>query len=188
MKILAMAASNSSQSINRKLILHAADLMTSGEIPELGGAAAVEVEVLDLNDFEMPIYSTDREEAGGIPEHAQRFFRKIGEADAVLLSFPEHNGSYSAAFKNLYDWTSRIDMKVYQSKPVVMLATSPGGRGGASVLQAATGSAPFFGADLRASLAIPSFYDKFDSERGTVSDAETAAELRSTLAALAPAD
>jgi len=61
-----------------------------------------------------------------VPDLAHQFYKKIGEADALLISFAEHNGSYTAVFKNLYDWTSRIDMKVYQDKPVVMLSTSIG--------------------------------------------------------------
>jgi NAD(P)H-dependent FMN reductase len=71
-------------------------------------------EVLDLNDFEMPLFSVDREQAGGIPDFAHQFYKKVGAADALLVSFAEHNGSYSAAYKNLFDWTSRIDNKVYQ--------------------------------------------------------------------------
>ena len=43
-----------------------------------------------------------------------------------------------------------------------MLATSPGGRGGANVLELATKTAPFFGADLRGSFSLPSFNDHFE--------------------------
>ncbi len=186
MNIVAMAASNSSKSINHKLIVHAADLLRSGEIDGLGG---VDVEVLDLNDFEMPIYSTDREEAGGVPDQAKLFYAKIGEADGLLISFAEHNGNYTAAYKNLFDWASRIDMRVYQDKPTVLLSTSAGPGGGANVLQIAVGSAPFFGTDVRASLSIPSFHENFDPASGTVGNPELDAELRATLASLAaPAD
>ena len=51
---------------------------------------------------------------------------------------------------------------------MVLLATSPGARGGASVLAAATSSAPFFAGHVKASLSIPSFYENFDVERGTL--------------------
>lgn len=113
MKVLALAASNSSTSINKQLAVYAAGLVPNAE-----------VEVLDLNDFEMPIFSEDKEKELGQPELAQRFFQKLGDADVIVISYAEHNGSYSAAFKNVFDWTSRIDMKVYQGKPVIMLATS----------------------------------------------------------------
>ncbi len=48
MKILAFAASSSSASINKKLATYAANLV-----------AQAEVEVLDINNYEMPIFSED---------------------------------------------------------------------------------------------------------------------------------
>jgi len=74
----------------------------------------------------MPLYSEDREKKLGQPDAAKRFFNKIGTADALLISYTEHNGSFTAAYKNLFDWTSRIDPKVYQGKSMVLLSTSPG--------------------------------------------------------------
>ena len=55
--ILAFGASNSKQSINKKLAKFAAD--------QVADAA---VQFLDLNDFEMPIYSIDRQNESGIPD------------------------------------------------------------------------------------------------------------------------
>ncbi|MFK7915345.1 MAG: NADPH-dependent FMN reductase [Pseudomonadales bacterium] len=176
MKILAFAASNSTQSINRQLLGYASTLIEGAEI-----------EMLDINDYEMPLYSSDREAAHGIPDEAQRFYQKIGAADALLISFAEHNGSYTAAYKNLYDWTSRIDAKVYQSKPTVMLSTSPGAGGAANVLATATKSAPFFGADLRASMSVPSFIENFDTENRRLSDSGLVERLRATVLHLADA-
>ena len=134
MKLLAFAASNSKKSINKQLVTYAASLVDGAE-----------VEVLDLNDYELPLFSVDREAELGHPELAKAFLSRIAASDALMISFAEHNGSYSAAWKNLFDWSSRIGPKVFQDKPMVLLSTSPGARGGASVLAAATGSAPFFG-------------------------------------------
>ncbi len=178
MKILAIPATNSRNGINRQLLGHAAQLLKDGIVP------GAEVEFLDLNDYEMPIYSTEREQ-GGVPEQAQRFYDKIGAADAVIVSFAEHNGSYSAAWKNVYDWASRIDMAVYQGKKVVMLAASPGPRAGAGVLGGATTSAPFFGAELVGSLGIPGFGANFDSEAGELTEPDLREQLEKTLSALA---
>ncbi|CED57878.1 NADPH-dependent FMN reductase [Aliivibrio wodanis] len=174
MKILALAASSSSTSINKQLATYAAGLVPNSDI-----------DVLDLNDFEMPIFSEDKEKELGQPEPAKRFFQKIGEADAIVISYAEHNGSYAAAFKNVFDWTSRIDMKVYQGKPVIMLATSPGPGGAATVLAAATGSAPYFAADVKGSLSIPSFYDNFDMEKGELRNEELVQQLKTAMSALA---
>jgi chromate reductase len=161
MKILAFAASNSRKSINKQLVTYAASLVEGAE-----------VEVLDLNDYELPLFSEDREKELGHPELAKTFLSKIAANDALMISFAEHNGSYSAAWKNLFDWSSRMGKKVFQDKAMVLLSTSPGPRGGASVLATATSSAPFFGGDVKASLAIPSFHENFDVERGELRNEE----------------
>ena len=181
MKILAFAASNSTQSINKQLISYASRLIEDGLL------ADTEVTTIDLNDYEMPIYSIDREEADGIPQAAHDFFNAIGEADAVVVSFAEHNGFYTSAYKNLFDWASRIDMRVYQDKPVVFFAASPGPSGAGNVLQTAVMSGQFFGYDVKASLSIPSFYDNVDPELGTITNADVDAEFKAALAALTPA-
>ena len=152
MKIVAFGASNSKSSINKQLAAYAATL-----------AQGAEHEVIDLNDFEMPLFSVDKEAALGHPEQAQQFLDKIGAADAIIISFAEHNGSYSAAYKSLFDWCSRINPKVYQNKPMLVLATSPGGRGGRSVLEQALAQLPRFTADIKASLSVPNFFDNFDT-------------------------
>ena len=170
MKLLALAGSNSKKTINGQLIRYAVSLIKG-----------VEVEILDLNDFEMPLFSVDREDEWGIPELAQRFYDTIGAADALLISLAEHNGSYTVAFKNLFDWTSRIDGKVYQGKPLVLLATSPGARGASGVLATAVNSAPHFGADLKGSLSIADFYKNFDTATGKITNPEIQAELEDTL-------
>ena len=174
MKILAFAASTSSQSINRRLVEYAAGLIEGADI-----------EYVDLNDYEMPIYSSDREGAGGIPEFAQQFYEKIGAADGLLISFAEHNGNYTAAYKNLFDWVSRIDQKVFQSKPSVLLATSPGKGGAVTVLKMAEASAPHFGMEVKAAVSVPSFYDTFDSESGQMRNEEIRMQLKAAVSHLA---
>lgn len=162
MNLLAFAASSSKKSINKQLVTYAAGLLESSN----GGNA--NVEVLDLNDYELPLFSEDKEAEIGQPALAHAFLDKIAASDAVMISFAEHNGSYSAAYKNLFDWCSRINPKVFQNKPLAMFATSPGPGGGSNVLAAATGSAPYFNGDLKASLSVPSFYDNFDVELGQI--------------------
>ena len=93
---------------------------------------------------------------------------KIAASDVIIISFAEHNGSYSAAYKNLFDWCSRINPKVFQDKPLVLLSTSPGPRGATSVLATAVNSAPHFKGYVKASLSVPSFYENFDIELGVL--------------------
>lgn len=161
MNILAFAASNSKHSINRILATFAAG--------RIGGA---NVEVLDIHDYEMPIYSVDREAESGHPEAAQRFLNKISQADALVISYAEHNGSFSAAYKNLVDWASRIDRKVFQDKPTLALSTSPGRGGASNALALAVNSAPYFGADINASISVPSFHENFNVEDNELTNSE----------------
>ena len=172
MKILALGASTSSTSINRKLAHFAARLVPDAEVTEL-----------DLRDYQLPIYSADLEESDGMPADAQRFVDTIKDHDAVIVSVAEHNGSYTAAFKNLYDWASRIESKVWSGKPMLLLATSPGGRGGATVLAAAAEKFPRMGADLKATFSLPAFYDNFSDEDG-ITDPTLAQQLAEATAKL----
>ena len=174
MKVLAFAASNSKTSINKQLATYAASLVKGAD-----------VEVIDLNDYEMPIFSIDRESESGQPALANDFLEKIGSSDALIISFAEHNGFYSAAYKNIFDWCSRINPKIFQDKPTLVLATSPGGRGGATVLAAALGSMPRFAADIRASLSVPSFDENFDVEKGCLSNEDLNQKLLSAVELLA---
>ena len=166
MKILAFAASNSKKSINKELVKYASSLVKDSEL-----------ELLDLNDYELPIYSVDREAETGIPNLAKEFFSKITNSDLVIISFAEHNGTYTAAYKNIFDWLSRINQKVYQDKKVILLSTSPGPGGAKSVLNTAVTSSPYFGVDLKGSFSLPSFYDNFDLKKGLVKNEELNKEL-----------
>lgn len=168
-KILAFGASSSKQSINKKLARFAASQFPNAD-----------VSVLDLNDFEMPIYSMDKEREGGVPELAVAFQQHIHAADAIVVSFAEHNGAYSAAFKNIFDWVSRLDSNVWQDKPMLLMATSPGGRGGKTVLDIALNKFKFMNKSVLASFSLPSFHQNFTEEAGIV-DADLLQELMSQI-------
>jgi len=159
MKVVAFAASNSRNSINKLLVTYAASLLDSWE-----------TEILELNDFELPLFSVDREAELGQPELAKLFLKKLADADAIIISFAEHNLSYSAAYKNLFDWCSRITPKVFQGKPMVLLSTSPGGHGGQTVLATALKSALRFSGEVKASLSVPSFNSNFDFNVGELTN------------------
>jgi len=103
MHLLAFAASNSRHSVNHTLVKYASDRLKAKTSDSLT------IELLDLNDFDIPIFSIDRENENGIPAAAQEFYKKIGNADALIVSFAEHNGYVAAVWKNLFDWMSRIE-------------------------------------------------------------------------------
>ncbi|MEO1178543.1 MAG: NAD(P)H-dependent oxidoreductase [Pseudomonadota bacterium] len=155
MKVLAFAASNHSASINRALVAYAA-----ARLEALHPAA--EIEHVDINDYEMPIYSIDREKAAGVHPLAQKFYGKIGASDALIVSFAEYNGYVTSAWKNIHDWMSRIDMKIWQDKPIVLLAATPGQRAGANVLQTQEFTAPFFGMDIKGKYGVGMWSEAWD--------------------------
>ena len=156
-KIIAFGGSSSRNSINKQLAVYTSNLFQD-----------VEIEVLDLNDYEMPVFSVDKEKEQGIPSLAKAFYAKIGSADFIVLSLAENNGAYSSAFKNTLDWASRINNKTFQQKPMLLLATSPGARGGGTVLEIATKRFPFQGADVKGSFSLPTFYENFDAVNGII--------------------
>lgn len=167
MKIIAFAGSNSQNSINKKLATYAASLFEDAT-----------VEILDLNDFAMPLFSVDIEKEIGEHPKAQLFLDQLATADILVMSLAENNGNYSVAFKNVFDWCSRIMNKVFQEKNTLLMATSPGQRGGKSVLDIAQNNLPRYGATIKAVFSLPSFNENFDVEQGRISNENLDQELK----------
>lgn len=173
LNVIAFAASTSQNSVNKKLVTYATSLLSHSQ-----------VEILDLNDFDMPLFSVDIEKDIGQHPNALKLVAKIASADALVISFAEHNGSYSAAYKSIFDWCSRIETSVYQNKDAIFLSASPGKRGGANVMKTALESAERFGANVKSHFSLPSFNDNFDTEAMCIRDAELDAELKKVMQAL----
>lgn len=167
MKIVGFAGSNSSTSINKKLVTYATSLFSN-----------VEVEILDLNDYELPLFGVDIEKEIGQPKLATKFLQKINLADLLVVSLAENNGNYSVAFKNIFDWASRQEKNVFQGKDMLLMSTSPGGRGGATVLEIAKNSFPRFGANIVATFSLPKFYENFDVDSNRISNNELDDEIQ----------
>ena len=152
-KILAFAGSTSSTSINKKLVTYAAKNLKN-----------TTYDIIDLRDFELPIYSIDTEKENGFPTDVISFTNLLDNYDGFAISLAEHNGSYAAAFKNIFDWSSRINNKVFRNKPILLMAASPGGRGGKSVIEATVSRFPRNGAGEIVSFSLPNFSDNFKNE------------------------
>ncbi len=175
MKVLAIAGSNSDTSINKMLVTYAASLIPNAE-----------VEIVDMNAFEMPIYKHQREVESGVPQEAKNFAEKIDASDILLVSLSEHNGTYSSAFKNVFDWTSRIkERAVWNEKPMLLMATAPGGRGGLGVLEAAEKRFPLHGGNIVETFSLPFFNDNFNRESLSISNEEKNNELKEKMSKIA---
>ncbi len=163
-KITAFAGSNSSRSINKQLIHYTAENLTGAQ-----------VNILDLNDFEMPIYSYDREAKSGVPEEAFEFMRIMKESDGIIISLAEHNGNITVALKNILDWASRADMDIFAGKPVLLLGTSIGRAGARSAMEIGVKLMKRFNGELVDQFSLPSFNHTFAN--GAITDSELRSEL-----------
>lgn len=168
-KIIAFAGSNSKKSINKKLVTHATSLIEG-----------MNIKVLDLNDFPMPIFGVDLENESGFPKSTLELSKLFDESDGFVVSLAEHNGSYSAVFKNTFDWLSRIEGNVWRDKPVLLMSTSPGGRGGKGVMETALNRFPRNGAIISGHFSLPSFNNHFSPDNG-ITDADLALELKNEI-------
>ncbi|MBM3165266.1 MAG: NAD(P)H-dependent oxidoreductase [Bacteroidetes bacterium] len=154
MKIVAFGASTSRASINQQFAEYTAQLFPNAQ-----------VEILHLIDYECPLYSPERE-ALGIPETIPLFMQKLLDSDLIVLSLAEHNGSYTAAFKNLFDWCSRYRQNTFENLRFFLLSTSPGPRAGMGVMQAALDRFPRHNAEILDHFSLPSFGANFQTGQG----------------------
>ena len=73
-------------------------------------------------------------------------------------------GAYSAVFKNLFDWISRVDAaSCFKGPKILLMSTSPGARGGATVLEIAKNRLPYHGGDVQHVFSLPNFSDNFQN-------------------------
>lgn len=151
--VLAFSGSLSSDSINRELLIYA-----------LSHHSRVEPRLISLQEHPIPLFSTDLEREG-IPANVSALRALFDSADGYMLAVPEYNSSIPAGFKNVVDWLSRTGGKTFQDKPVLLLSTSPGVRGGASVQQHLLRVLPFWGAQVVASYSLPKFKENFVNGR-----------------------
>ncbi|MCG8493552.1 MAG: NAD(P)H-dependent oxidoreductase [Sneathiellales bacterium] len=157
--ILAFAGSNSSTSINYKLVQHTTSLMEGHN-----------VRLLNMAGYPFPMYSEDDEKEKGYSNSLVELKNDIAKADALVISVNEHNGNPSAYFKNLLDWLSRLERKFLEDTKVLLMATSPGKRGAIGSLEVVENMLPRFGAEIVATFSLPSFHENFDGK--TIVDQE----------------
>lgn len=173
-KIIGFAGSTSSKSINKQLVTAACNSLEN-----------VTIEILDLNDYEMPLFSVDREQKDGFPEKAHLLMSKFQNADGIICSMAEHNRTYTAAFKNIFDWCTRVDLNVFHNRPMLLMSTSPGGFGGGNVMEAAKAYFPKAGAIIVTTFSLPKFNDHF--KEGTIIDTNLNNEFLNALQAFSAA-
>lgn len=148
--ILAFAGSNSSTSINFSLVRYTVTLVQDHVI-----------HLKDMAQYPFDMYSADRQKENGFSPALEAFREEVVWADGIILSVNEHNGNPSAYFKNLLDWLSRMDRKFMDGKPVMLMSTSGGKRGGRGSLQVCMELLPRFGAHIVSHFSLAGFHENF---------------------------
>ncbi|UJH67500.1 NADPH-dependent FMN reductase [Allomuricauda sp. SCSIO 65647] len=156
-RILAFAGSNSSTSINYKLVKYTTSLVNGHEMNEL-----------NMANYPFPLFSVDLEKKEGYSNSLIELKNEIQKADGVILSVNEHNSYPSAYFKNLVDWLSRIERKFLVDTKVLLMSTSQGKRGGFGSLEVSKAMLSRFGGDILATFSLPSFNENFEAGKGIV--------------------
>lgn len=122
MKILTFAGSLRKDSLNKKLCGVVSEIVKKNNYAE--------IEFLDLQPLNIPVYDGDIEASTGIPAGIVELGKKITEANALIICTPEYNGSIPGILKNTIDWLSRQKPVSITGKPTLLLAASPGALGG----------------------------------------------------------
>lgn len=155
-KILAFSGSNSSTSINQKLM--------DNIVARIAGH---EIKSIKLTDFPLPIFGVDLEREQGFPENLKNLHALIRESDALVIAVNEHNRGASAFFKNTIDWLSRLQRNFLEGKKILLISTSPGARGAKASLEYTKEIFGRFGGAVIESFSLPSFKDNFEDGKVT---------------------
>ena len=125
-RILAFAGSTRTDSYNKRLVkIAAAGARTAG----------VEVTLIDLRDFPLPIFDGDLEARDGLPANGRKLKDLFLAHHGLLISAPEYNSSITAVLKNTIDWVSRpvageAPLACFDGKAACLMSASPGALGG----------------------------------------------------------
>ena len=173
LKIVGISGSLRRASYNRGLLVAAQEV----------APADVTVEIVDLAPI--PFYNPDVE-AEGLPDTVVEMRERIAAADALLLTVPEYNHSYTAVIKNALDWASRPrPVSALHQKPVALM----GAGGGSGTIRAQLALRPVLACSEAHVMPKPDLYivratEYFDAD-GTLTDATIREAVRSIVVALA---
>ena len=120
-RILAFSGSARRESLNRKLLQQVV-LATR----QAGG----DVTLVDLNEFAMPLYHGDLEDAQGMPDSTVKLVKLITEHAGLLIASPEYNSQITPLLKNTIDWCTRGEDNPFTGKVAAVVSASPGALGG----------------------------------------------------------
>jgi chromate reductase, NAD(P)H dehydrogenase (quinone) len=173
-----IVGSNSSQSINRRLVRGLIEIES-----ERGDTEGETFEFLDIPIGNLPLYDYERDD--DYPPEAVALKDAIGRSDALLIATPEYNRSIPGVLKNAIDWGSRpYGDSAFTGKPTGIVGASVGAPGTAMAQQHLRNILAYLDAPT---LGQPEVFIQFTPERfaddGTVIDASTREFLNDWLTA-----
>jgi len=167
----------------------AADKVIPWVIREAELHEAFETEVLDLRDWQLPMFGEHVGSIGDprVPSYSdeivRRWNRKIAEADAYLIITPEYNHSIPGELKNAID--NVFVSFAFRNKPMAFVGYSSGVGGAIRAIEhLAQVAVEVEAVPLRSAVVLP-FVDKAFDENDQPTDPATAVSLQITLDDLA---
>lgn len=113
-----------------------------------------EYELLDLKDYPMKLYQEEKHPAmlngNSSDENANRWIKKVGEADAFLIITPEYNRGTSGALKNAIDYP----YNEWHKKPITFVGYGGVSGGGRAIEQLRTNAIELQTVPIREGLLI----------------------------------
>ena len=173
-RILIVPGSARSQALSKRLARAG-----FAAIDRAGGVGTL----IDLAQFEMPLYHAELEARDGLPEAVRRLQALIAGHDALLVASPEYNGSMTPLLVNALDWCSRVDprnpsgsgLAIFADKPAGLLGSSPGALGGLRALFHLRDLLAYLGMMvIPQQLAVPRAHHAFDADGGLEDESQRA--------------
>lgn len=109
-RIVAICGSLRDESSTRTALAH-----TTAAAEEAGA----ETRIIDLREYDLPLYDGDAKYAGDAPE----LRKEVREADGLVLGTPIYHGSVSSTLKTALDYCGFDE---FEDKPVGLLAVAGG--------------------------------------------------------------
>jgi len=160
-RLLVFSGSSRTESFNLKLAVQLASIAEQEN---------VEVSLVNLGDFNFPIYNGDMEDTKGLPRAAKRLKKLLQENTGLIITCPEYNGFMTPLLVNTIDWCTRsedasVDLSGFADKTVLIASASPGPGGGnranthLRTMLSGIGSIVF-----PQTITVPSAYNAFDDK------------------------
>lgn len=109
------------------------NLKLSKRLEEMSIEKGFSPKFLNVEDLDLPLYTTPTKEEIGIPEIVMKYSKIMTDTKSFLFVAPEYNGSMPPSLSNFIAWISlstKDYMKIFSEKPIGLATHSGGGLAG----------------------------------------------------------